>query len=175
MSEQMIPITLMSGQNAISIVCDKIKIDWPKNLPKQYMMMVVVDRKTLAVVASECVDNKDLLTVPASIKKYDGSTEYMLLVATFALNNYVMIGSELLAFLDKNGAGPGLAKMIQCSSIIMSSYGYYAYCLASTMGTETGYENYKISYGSDGVNAIFLPLKLQKVGDYYTLNNVFPM
>jgi len=43
------------------------------------------------------------------------------------------------------------------------------------MGMETGFENYKITYGSDGNNAIFLPLKLQKIGDYYTLTNVFPL
>jgi hypothetical protein len=172
MSEQMIPITLVSGQNIVNITCDKIKISWPKPPSDSYYFAVVVDRKTLTAVACEVSD--DLSSVPEGIKKYDGNTEYLLLIATYGLNNNSMPKGDLLTFLDKNGAGPSLAKLLQCATTLQPSYGYYSYCLASTMGTETGFENYLVNNTSALPSIIFLPLKLTKIEDQYCLVNIFP-
>jgi len=169
----MIPITLVSGQNTINIACEKIKITWPQKTPDQYLLLAVVNRKTLSSVA--CEVNTDLSSVPGSIQKYDGNSEYLLLVVSYKLNNYRMPSGDLLTFLDKNGAGPGLAKLLQCGKTISPTFGYYSYCLASTMGTETGFENYLVNYVSANSDNIFLPLKLQKVVDFYSLTNVFPV
>ncbi|MCK5146165.1 hypothetical protein KAR48_05380 [bacterium] len=168
MAEEQKALTLWSGQHQEGIVIEGVEIPAPKTDGSGHMWIEIRDRKELSLKANVTLTKLD--KVPAELEKYSGDKNYLMFVATVGLVNTEIIRGDLFDFLNKNGGGPQLYKNVQVMNAMGVAFGYYNYCLASIMGTETGFE--AASYSQN--TPVFLPLKLEKFGDLYTLLNTFP-
>jgi|GEM_PF-5658621 len=168
MAEEQRAMTLWSGQHMRGIIIEGVSETPPETDASAEMWVVIYSRKDMSRVADVKLSKLD--AVPAELAKYAGNHDYLMLVATFGLNNVEMIRGDLYDFFNKNGGGGTLHKMVQTMNAVPVSFGYYSYCLASVMGTETGFEAVTYSQGTPA----FLPLKLEKIADLYTPLNTFP-
>lgn len=167
MAEEQRALTLWSGQHREGIIIEGLKTT-AQEVDGAHLRIRIHDRKDLKYVDEFILIELD--EVPKKLAEYSGNSDYLMFVATQGLANGQIIRGELLDFLDKNGGGSQLHKAVQVMGVLLTGFGYYNYCLASVMGTETGFEAAELNQSSDA----FLPLKLLKFSDFYTPINTFP-
>ena len=128
-----------------------------------YFWLVVVDRKTLKVVANAVVE--DCSQVPPAVKKYDGNKDYILIVTSYSMNTSSSPKGDLDAFIKNNGGGIKYNAIQQISTVIGKiNQTAYNYLMASVMGEKSE----AIEVFSIGNATLSLPMELLMVGDMYS-------
>lgn len=162
MPKEKVPVTIISGTNRSLINLDGKILPGPTPHPDFSYQLVVLDRKDLNIVVNEI--SNDYKTVPASVKKYDGNSAYLLFVSTHALTSNMYPQDDLYNFLSKNGGGAELAKGVQVCQAIWKEFNYFNYCLTSVMGTNERREVYSINQNIP----LPLPMRLLLIAGEYT-------
>jgi hypothetical protein len=108
----------------------------------------VFDRTTLKQVFTYSSTNTS--TVPSGIQQYVGNSQYMLVVASYALNTDNLPQGDLYNLIVANGSGSQLTRLEQINEqMSCGEIGHMAYILVNVMGTGVpGFEESSIDQSS---------------------------
>ena len=162
MPTENVPVTILSGTQRSLINLDGKTLPWPTQHPDNTYQLVVLGRKDLDIVVNEI--SNDCKTVPATVKKYDGNRDCLLLVSTHGLTSNLYPQGEFYDFLGRNGAGAELVKGVQVCQVIGKEFNVFNYCLTGVMGTKEGKDIYSISKNIP----LPLPMRLLLLAGKYT-------
>lgn len=161
MSNDKIPVTVISSTDTTLINLAGKTAPWPSAAKGCVYLMMVVDRTDLSIVANEFCG--DFQTVPSAVKQFDGNTKYLLLVATHKLVPSMVPQGELLDFLAANGSGKELARAVQVCQVLDPATNYFNYCRIGVMGSKDGKDVYSLHQRQ----TLALPMHLLLVGGLY--------
>lgn len=167
MPKENVPLTILSGTRNSLINLDGQTFPWPTPHPDYTYQLIVLSRKDLDIVVNEI--SSDYKAVPASVKKYDGNRDYLLLVSTHALTSNMYPQGDFYDFLMRNGAGAELVKGVQVCQAIGKEFNFFNYCLVSVMGTKEGRDVYSINQNIP----LPLPMRLLLLAEEYTPESDF--
>ena len=168
MAENNVPLSLVT--DTLGIGTARYHLNDVSPGAYDFYWLVVVDRKTLKVVANAVTENQGV--VPAEVKKYDGNNAYILVATSFQMTCKNRPTGELDTFLKANGADIKYKALQQIAGLggPQQDARQFNYLLVSIMGQQSGIEAHSI-----GPDLLALPLELILEGDQYIPVDTYPL